>query len=171
VSRLLGLFLEFRPQVVLCFGPNGVYGHPDHIAMHDHALTAWQYAGKPQRCPELAQDPPRKLYYAARPYSAYRRLREEFWHQGLFPNVPSEEVLRRRSTPDDTVTTTIKVNAFIEARFEALRCHRTQVATDHPYLRLPEEVRQSHFGLEFFTLADSRDVAIEREERDLFAGL
>jgi LmbE family N-acetylglucosaminyl deacetylase len=171
VDRILRLFLEFRPQVVLSFGPDGGYGHPDHVAIHDHTLTAWRCAGNPQRCPELAPDPPRKLYYVARPYSVYRRLYEEFWCQGLLPEAPREERLRRRSTPDDAVTTTIDVSAFIETRFAALHCHRTQVAQDHPYLLLPEEVHETHFGLEFFTLADARGIAAKREERDLFAGI
>ena len=38
VERLIQEIRSFRPQVVLTFGPDGLYGHPDHIAISRHTL-------------------------------------------------------------------------------------------------------------------------------------
>jgi LmbE family N-acetylglucosaminyl deacetylase len=33
VGHVVGLIREFRPQLVITFGPDGGYGHPDHITI------------------------------------------------------------------------------------------------------------------------------------------
>lgn len=47
VARLVAIMQEVQPQAVITFGPDGISGHPDHIAIHrfttlafDHALPA-----------------------------------------------------------------------------------------------------------------------------------
>ena len=48
VEFLVAEIRRFRPHVVLTFGPDGLYGHPDHCAMSDHATAAFHLAGDPQ---------------------------------------------------------------------------------------------------------------------------
>lgn len=48
---------DFRPDVVVSFGPDGAYGHPDHIAISQATTTAF-----------LA-DPPGRLYHSHFPRS------------------------------------------------------------------------------------------------------
>jgi LmbE family N-acetylglucosaminyl deacetylase len=43
----------FRPDIVLSFGPDGGYGHPDHIVMCLVAAEAVRRAGDPTQFPEL----------------------------------------------------------------------------------------------------------------------
>ena len=42
IARLIG---EFRPQVVISFGPDGGYGHPDHITISEAVTAACLRAG------------------------------------------------------------------------------------------------------------------------------
>jgi LmbE family N-acetylglucosaminyl deacetylase len=43
---------DFRPDIVLSFGPDGGYGHPDHIVMCLVAAEAVRRAGDPTQFPE-----------------------------------------------------------------------------------------------------------------------
>ena len=45
---MVQLIREFRPDVVVSFGPDGGYGHPDHIAISAAATAACQQAGTPR---------------------------------------------------------------------------------------------------------------------------
>lgn len=169
VGRILELWREFRPDVVLTFGPEGGYGHPDHIAIHRHTTAAWERAADPALCP----DPPRKLYYTAISAQTFRRIREAMWRHGLIPEMPSEEEIARRAAPENTITTAIDIRDYLETKISALRCHRTQLAPNHPWLNLPPDFRREHMGQEYFALAAVRgEIEIETErETDLFAGL
>ena len=54
VERLTLEMRRFRPQVVLTFGPDGLYGHPDHIAICNHATESFHLAGRPDAFPPPA---------------------------------------------------------------------------------------------------------------------
>lgn len=61
---------EYRPHIVLTFGPDGaVTGHPDHSMASVFATLAFEWAGQASRYPEQLMDGCRihraqKLYYA-----------------------------------------------------------------------------------------------------------
>ncbi len=164
VGQILSLFRRFRPQVVLTFGPDGGYGHPDHIAIHRHTTAAWKAA-------ECLSGPPRKLYYTAISAATFRRIREAMWRHGLIPERPSEEEIARRGIPEERITTAVDIRAFLGKKLDALRCHRTQLPPDHPWLNLPEDFRREYMGFETFILTDARDMQATPREEDLFAGL
>ena len=42
----------FRPDVVITFGPDGAYGHPDHVAISDATTLAFALAGDAAHFPE-----------------------------------------------------------------------------------------------------------------------
>jgi len=56
VSKVVQLIREFKPEVVVSFGPDGGYGHPDHITISAAATAACQQ--------ELAAHQPGRLYHA-----------------------------------------------------------------------------------------------------------
>lgn len=171
VGRILELCRLFQPLVMLTYGPEGGSGHRDHVAIHRYASEAWRRAGDPQQCPDLARNPPRKLYYVARSRRLYRRFRQDLWRRGLLPEPPTEAQIRQRGVPEECITTVVPVGAFLETRLQALRCHRTQLSSGHPYIHLPEDLRREYLSIESFTLAAARGLEIVRGEADLFAGL
>ena len=51
VAQVVQLIREFRPDVVISFGPDGGYGHPDHITISAAATAACWQAGDPASYP------------------------------------------------------------------------------------------------------------------------
>jgi LmbE family N-acetylglucosaminyl deacetylase len=69
VGQVVEAIREFRPDVVVSFGPDGGYGHPDHIAISAAATAACRQAGDPASYPGqlaagLAPHQPDRLYHS-----------------------------------------------------------------------------------------------------------
>lgn len=47
--QVVGLIREIDPQVVITFGPDGISGHPDHVAMHEIVTQAFDQV-QPAAC-------------------------------------------------------------------------------------------------------------------------
>jgi len=66
LAAVMNAYRRLRPAAVVCFGPNGISGHPDHIVTHRAATEAfWRLRGE---VPEL-----QRLYYPAIPRFFRRR--------------------------------------------------------------------------------------------------
>ena len=63
---------KLKPQVVLTFDPIGGYKHPDHIAIHNATVMAFDLAGDPNFDDELSLYQPQKLYFHVFPKSYFR---------------------------------------------------------------------------------------------------
>jgi len=48
-DQVAGIIGEFRPGIVITFGPDGGYGHPDHVAISAAATAACRAAARPPR--------------------------------------------------------------------------------------------------------------------------
>jgi LmbE family N-acetylglucosaminyl deacetylase len=69
VRNVVQLIREFRPQAVITFGPEGAYGHPDHITIGTAATAACRQAGEPDSYPDqlaggLAPYQPERVYHS-----------------------------------------------------------------------------------------------------------
>jgi LmbE family N-acetylglucosaminyl deacetylase len=73
-------------------------------------------------------------------------------------------------TPDDEVTTRVEIGSFLDRKMDALRCHRSQVAPDWWFMRIPHDQLLEKFNREFFSCMASH-IPVHGEEDDLFAGL
>jgi LmbE family N-acetylglucosaminyl deacetylase len=72
IATVTEMLRAFRPDVVLTFGDDGAYGHPDHIAVGAATDAAFQLAGHPEHCPEqvaagLTPHTPARLYHSCFP--------------------------------------------------------------------------------------------------------
>ncbi|MGC1406463.1 MAG: PIG-L family deacetylase, partial [Candidatus Dormiibacterota bacterium] len=74
VSRVAKIIRRYRPQVVISYGEDGGYGHPDHIRTHLAARGAFLSAGVSS-----------KLYYTAFPKSLARRVLAQMKEAGINP--------------------------------------------------------------------------------------
>jgi LmbE family N-acetylglucosaminyl deacetylase len=79
VGELTQLIRDFRPTAVFTLGPDGGYGHPDHVTISSAATEAWHRASDPTQFPEqLGEDrtthTPDALYYAHFPRHPRRLL-------------------------------------------------------------------------------------------------
>jgi N-acetyl-1-D-myo-inositol-2-amino-2-deoxy-alpha-D-glucopyranoside deacetylase len=176
VARLIR---DLKPLVVITHGPEGGYGHPDHIAVSRFTTHAFDLASDlhvdlstASSAEALQPFAPAKLYYTAMPRSlmekvqALRDRRADIRGQKLtFVGVE-----------DEKITTAVEVRQWLPRKLEALRCHRTQFEFDAQgqpktfITSVPEAQRLELFGHERFVLARSTAEANGAED-DLLAGL
>jgi LmbE family N-acetylglucosaminyl deacetylase len=83
-GAIVQIIRAFRPDVVITFGPDGAYGHPDHIAIGAAATRAFEQAGSLRHFPEQlaagrrVHRPP-QLYHSYFPQSRLQ-LRDRLAH-------------------------------------------------------------------------------------------
>ena len=163
VDALVAVLDEVRPQVVLSYGADGGYGHPDHIRAHD--ITAAATA----RVPGV-----RKRYATAVSCSALATgLAALPTDPGLPFRLPGPDELP--SVPDALITTRIDVRAHRCARIAAMQAHRTQIsvhASGAPIAyAMSNGVAQPLLDIEEFVLVEGSSEPDEQAETDLFAGV
>lgn len=164
VARLVRLIRELRPQVVLTFGPDGVYGHYDHIAVHRWVTIAIKLAADSRCFPEGDDCEPHqvsKLYYTVLPEEYIQQMAAEGEDAVvMMDGVPFPFVGWKR----DEITTWIDISAQLPAKLAAIACHATQVG--------PQTADIAHdlseVALEPFVLAQSTVGYLSGMETDLF---
>ena len=175
VENFVAQIRKFRPQVVLTFEPGGLYGHPDHIAVCHHATEAYRLAGDPQAFPDqlangLQTHSPQRLYYSARPKGFRTMWSDKLRGAGIDFPIPTPEQMEQ-GTPEEEIHLELEVNEHLEAKMACILCHRTQVAADWPYHRVPREVTASILGREYYIRAQPPLQAGEHVPEDFFTGL
>lgn len=141
VGRLVEIMGETEPDVVITFGPEGVYGHPDHLKVH-HAAT-----GAVMRYGQRAERTGPALYYVAFPREPFLEMARQ--RPDLFDGL-SEEMIATFGTPEASITTVIDVSAYVDAKVAAILAHRTQFRADGPWSELSEEMQREFLGTERF---------------------
>jgi len=72
-GRLVKLFRELKPEVVITFDPIGGYRHPDHIAIQKATVEAFHASGDTKQFPEAGVAfQPQKLYFNVFPHGLLR---------------------------------------------------------------------------------------------------
>lgn len=174
-EKMVRAIRELRPQVVFTFGPEGVYGHPDHIAVSEMATAAFRSAGDRSFFPEQLREglepwSPSKLYYVAPPRERFRKMGERAAR--LVPHTAwDERDWDHFGVPEEAITTCLEVIGFADTKMAAIAAHQTQVSENHPYAQLPREMLKEFFGEECYTLAESRVGEAQSRETDLFRGV
>ena len=150
VARLTDVIAETRPHIVLTHDPTGGYGHPDHKAMSAHATAAVSRYGV-SRAAGVGDVAP-LLYYVCFPRNVFRRWWQEMTDRGITPPF-AVDAIDALGTPDDAVTATLDVSAWVDIKLASLACHRTQISADGPFQQLPAEVMRALMGTEYYQLA------------------
>jgi len=128
VSEILAVIREVRPQMILTYGPDGVSGHPDHIAIGRFAAEAFH------RAADMVA-----LYTIAVPRSLAETLGMTQIH----------------AVPDESIALRVDVSEVWEAKMAAIHCHRTQIG-ESPILTAPDEKQRLFLGIEHFLRAQAR---------------
>ena len=152
---------RIRPHVVITFGPEGAYGHPDHIAISQMTTAAVVRAADP----EFAVS---KLYYiawSAQTWTAY---------QAAFKKLTSTvDGVERQVTPppDWGITTRIDTSGVWPTVWRAVQCHTTQMSIYRNLEALAAEHHRALWGVQEFYRAFSLVNGGRACESDLFEGL
>ena len=124
-----------RPDVVITWGPDGGYGHPDHIAAGKLALRAIELAGIARHEPELGDHVHvKRVYRFVATAEFIERWREL---EPAFDEYMKTLAVRPERWTRDRLGALLDVSAFIDRKWDAMQAHRTQ----SPDLKMWERVR------------------------------
>jgi LmbE family N-acetylglucosaminyl deacetylase len=140
-AAVLRELTEAQPKAVMTFSAEGLYWHPDHLAVHEIARSAFPAA------------------------SVY----ELSWPEGLLARTVQE--LRRRGLPADVwgldpsafgvprgaIFRELDVSRFLSVKLCALRCHRSQLPAGHALAALPCDLALKLLGREWFVRCPEGD--------------
>lgn len=162
-----------RPDVVVTFGPDGAYGHPDHIAISQFTTAAMVASADPGLSLTGVDGalPPHvvsKLYYLAWPASTWTA-----YEDALKKLVASVDGVERQATPwpDWAITTMVDTRRFWPAVWRAVSCHESQVAGYESLKNLSHEHHEALWGSQSFYRAFSHVNGGRVRETDLFEGI
>lgn len=143
-ARLAASLRRWSPQVVLTFGPEGLYWHPDHIAVHEIVEAALDIVAREGLLP--------RLDYATCPLGWMSELVAAVGSRGLptdFFGLSPEAF----GVPEASVTTVRDVRPFLASKLRALRSHRSQLRACRLLEQIPEDIAEEFLGREFFVAA------------------
>ena len=174
-EQLVRIIRRHKPHVITTFDPNGGYGHPDHIKIHQAATMAYFVAGDARIFPEqitqgLDAWSPLKLYWGAFPRSRFAKYAEMAQQAGVDIGVPMQEFLKR-GMPDEIITTRIDVSGFVDLKLNALYCHASQMNPNSIFAKIPQDIRREGMKIETLVRVESRVAPILGVEDDVFAGI
>jgi len=158
------------PDVVVTFGADGAYGHPDHIAISQFTTAAVVAAANPSFAIAGIGLPPHavsKLYYLAWPASSWAS------YEAAFKKLTSMvDGVERRAIPwpDWSVTTVIDTRAFWPIVWKAVSCHASQMGQYAHLKDLSPEHHEALWGRQSFYRAFSAVNGGRTRETDLFEG-
>ncbi|MFN8556549.1 MAG: PIG-L family deacetylase [Dehalococcoidia bacterium] len=171
VGRIVRVIRAVRPRVVITLGPDGVYGHPDHIALHKLVTPAFRSAGGGDRFPAEAfgrPHQPDRLFWVAYPRAHFRPVWDRLLDTDLAAGMRRIDPDRLGAGPEE-FHAIVDVRAHLSAKLAAMAAHRTQLHSDDPRSIFPPGILEPVIGVERFTLAFDPPPATPWD--DVFAGL
>ena len=171
IARIAGHIRRIKPQVVVTFGPEGAYGHVDHIAISQFTTAgivaaadpSWRAEGEPAEAHRVS-----KLYFIA--WSAAKWAAYQAALKRLVAVVDGEERLAT-PWPDWAITTVIDTSRVWPTVWRAVSCHQTQMSIYDRLADLPDEHQRALWGTQEFYRVFSSVNGGRRRETDLFEGL
>jgi LmbE family N-acetylglucosaminyl deacetylase len=164
-----------QPDVIVTFGPDGAYGHPDHIAISQLTTAAIVCAADSGYCIDHGSQagslPPHrvsKLYYLA-----WKRNKWESYQAAFRKLTSMVDGIERQAHPwpDWAVTTEIDTSAVWPIVWKAVCCHRTQISIYERLEDLTEEQQTALWGSQEFYRVYSSLNCERKKENDLFEGI
>jgi N-acetyl-1-D-myo-inositol-2-amino-2-deoxy-alpha-D-glucopyranoside deacetylase len=168
-AKVEAVMRDLKPEVVITFDPIGGYRHPDHIAIHQATVQAFNAvrASSPT-------DAPRKLYYAVFPRALLKLAVR------IMPLLGRDPRRFGRNKDIDIASlaeVSFPVHAVINvtgeplaAKERASACHKSQIASGPPARGLLSLFLRSSQNQEAFMRAYPPVMGSLRE-KDLFAGV
>jgi LmbE family N-acetylglucosaminyl deacetylase len=172
MSAIAGHLRRVRPDVVVTFGPDGAYGHPDHIAISQLTTAAIVAAADPAfSCDALEPVRPHtvaKLYYTAWPESTWAA-----YEAALNRVASTVDGVERRPVPwpEWAITTVIDTRQCWSTVWRAVSCHQSQIAAYERLKDLSPDHHEMLWGRQCFYRALSIVNGGRARETDLFAGI
>lgn len=170
LTQQLGAHIRrVRPHVVLTFDQQGLYGHPDHIAVTRAATAAAVSAASADFADPLGLSPHvvSKLYY----FVLTDELRQAY-EQAFGELVMNIDGVDRRVVPWPhwSISTWIDTSAHWKTVWEAIKCHRSQLPGYQKLLDLSDDYHRVLWGQVMLHRVYSLVPTTDKED-DIFTGL
>ena len=173
-EKIVRTIRSLRPQVIVTFGLDGLYGHPDHIAVSMLTKASFTSAAQAgcfsfQIAEGLEPFQAEKLYYALYP---------DFLMENLFAAVSAKQVAPEAwgfdaasfGVPLAEITTVLDVAETLGAKMRAIRAHRTQLDETNVFGLVSDATARKFFDREYFRLVGTERID-DNFETDIFAGI
>ena len=170
IGKIVSHVRRIKPHVVVTFGPDGAYGHPDHIAISQFTQAAMICATDRNFVDPNAQPPHRvlKFYYMVDSQEVV-----DVWNEAFGGISMDIDGVRRSHVgwEDWQITTRLDNNPYVGKVQQAIFCHKSQMPgystiVEWPLDRLAEVFGTGTFYRVFSLVNGGRNV-----ETDLFEGL
>jgi N-acetyl-1-D-myo-inositol-2-amino-2-deoxy-alpha-D-glucopyranoside deacetylase len=148
------LIAREQPELVISFSEEGLYWHPDHLAVSRLLEAAFAL---------LDSGAPAWFYGATWPQGHARRLVSQMRARGLPADLWGLEPDAFGAAPD-AITTSLDVRPFLPAKLAALHAYASQIGPDHLLSALPDDLAEEFLGREYFVR-----IRPEGSEGDLLA--
>lgn len=173
IGQIVAEVRRFRPDVVVTFGPDGTYGHPDHIAISQFTTAAMVAAADVSfradgRVESGHPHSVLKLYYLAWPQSTCTAYQSAL--KTLSATVDGVE-RQAMPWPDWALTTMIDTGDLWPTVWRAVSCHESQLASYERLKDLPPELHRMLWGTQSFYRVFSTVNGGRVRETDLFEGI
>jgi LmbE family N-acetylglucosaminyl deacetylase len=137
---LAGLLERERPEAVISFSDEGLYWHPDHLAVSRFLNAALELLGSGARA---------WLYGATWPEGHAGRLVSLMRARGLSGDLWGLEP-DAFGAPSHSITISPDVRPFLPAKLAALRGYASQIGPSHLLSALPDDLAEEFLGREYF---------------------
>lgn len=170
IADIVAQVRHIRPHVVVTFGPDGAYGHPDHIALAQFTAGALAcaansaYADPGNGSPFQVQ----KFYYMVDSKETSQALLALMGPFGMEIDGVQRQMV---GWEEWAVTTRIDARTLIATVREAIACHHSQLAGLDALMAQPDAVLATFFGVGTFVRVFSLVNGGRATETDLFEGL
>jgi LmbE family N-acetylglucosaminyl deacetylase len=182
ILRIASEIRAFRPHIAVTFGPDGAYGHPDHIAISQFALAAIVAAADPGHDDPIARMESKlagvdlktrthavsKFYYLVGTEDSMAAYQAAF--KKLTSNVDGVE-RQAQWWPEWEITTVIDTSEVWPIVWKAVSCHDSQIASYQRLRELSPEHHAALWGRQHYYRVFSTVNGGRRRETDLFEGL
>jgi LmbE family N-acetylglucosaminyl deacetylase len=170
IRKIVRHLRRVRPHVVATFGPEGAYGHPDHIAICQFTTAAIVAAADPAYtvAGEAGQHRVAKLYYMMVSPALADAYTEVFGNLVM----PVDGVSRSVVVNEDwAITTRLDTSAYQDTVWRAVFCHISQLPAYSRLEDIPEQYQRAIWREQSYYRAFSLVNGGRAVEHDLFAGL
>ena len=172
IGRIATHLRRLRPDVVVTFGPDGAYGHPDHIAISQFTTAAIVAAADAAFIAgsegAAAPHSVSKLYYLAWPEPTWRAYQAAV---GTLSATVDGVERHTMPWPDWAITTVIDTSDVWPTVWKAVACHESQLVAYERLRDLPPEIHRTLWGRQSFYRVLSIVNGGRARETDLFEGV
>jgi LmbE family N-acetylglucosaminyl deacetylase len=168
-AKIVTFIRRIKPHVVLTFGPDGAYGHPDHIAISQLAGAAILLAADAAYATVSGEAHRVSKFY----YLAWSKPKWDAYQAAFKKLVVTVDGVERQASPwpEWAVTTVLKTSDVWDQVWRAVRCHQTQMAIYGKLENLSAEHHRVLWGTQEYYRVFSSVNGGRTIETDLFEGL